>query len=1400
MTINRKRDSKRSVGAEGQEVGVRIFADDKTIAQPLINWLEQHLPQVPVLFSEKNPTPADCKDFRSITVFPAKTAKELLAKEACCYQGTCHSTAVGYLPSAPNEATAMDLAAAGLADVITPQTHYRLGMLWKQLDQTPLTVPYSYMEDRMQKLELLTNNHYATYITCNRAGKITSTCPTVQHFISWKPEEIRGQNRLAFLHPDDRPRAQEAWEQCLEQPGHAEEVIVRVRANDDSYRWVKATYRNLLDEPLIGEMVINFKEITKKKQAQEKLWQVTNAVPGVLYEFKMRPDGEMSFAYISAQCETFFGLPQPSGTVPLKEVMNSLMQPEDQQQLIPTILASARELSPWDQQMRMIRPDTGAVQWVRGHSIPQRVADGTIVWIGFFTNITKLKETEEALKESRNQLARAQMLAQMGHFIWHVEDPGATWSEELFHLFGMEPESRKIPIQEYINRIHPDDREEVVPIVQGSEGDSYTVSHRIITPQGEVRYLQASGEAHRDHEGNVQKVLGILQDHTATHHREATLAEAQRQLQSVVHSAPGIIFEFEFDETGAPHFIFLSEQTKTIIGLDPQAFLEDFWLAQQVVAPSKLNRILKEVKRSAKLKEPWSQDFQVQPAIPNGVRWLHGHAVPHRHEDGTITWAGIFLDITQHKETEHALKTSRDQLSLAQKLTKSGSFIWDAKRDEAQWSDEMYRLLELAPFAEKVTMQDYINCVHPEDREEFYQLFDEVSHTAGAHPLAHRVLTPKGTLKYVKGQAEVFLDEQGQLKQIVGSIQDVTQTHLYEQALEEKEAQLRAITNAVPGVLYELRQYGPDNLKFTFISKQTQEIFGLSQEAALEDMMAIFSLIPAEALHQMLENFKKQPFEFGLKETEFPIIHAETGKKRWIKARALSHYDDEGFKTWTGIFIDITEEKKMQETLELSERSYREVFNNSSDSIYVADQYGGIIDVNEIALSQYGYRREELIGRSFRVFDGSEDGPETKVEQIIHAWEGEEQTFTCWGRRKNGRIFPKEVVLRKGLYSDKEVMFVYERDITERQRTEEALKRSENLFRQLFQNAPVAIVTLDDHDKIVAANRGFTDVFGYTEQEVLYRSLNEVIVPPSEANHAEVLSRDAVQGRSFVVEGNRQHKDGRLVPVMIYGVPVDQGDKEVRYYGIYVDMSNQKRAKEELLAKNTVLERYADDLEQFAFVTSHNLRSPVANFKGLLSLYNHEEPADEWNKTVVEKLGETAEKLDTTINDLVDIVLKSKHSENANEEVSFEAVLQATQQDFNVTITEAGAVIKHHFSPGSIHYPKAHLESIFHNMVSNALKYQHPERPLELHITTQQEGPYIHLRFTDNGLGINLEEQSHKIFRMYQRLHMGVAEGKGLGLYIVKRQVISLGGKVEVESEPGSGTKFHLYLKEQPRS
>jgi len=222
---------------------------------------------------------------------------------------------------------------------------------------------------------------------------------------------------------------------------------------------------------------------------------------------------------------------------------------------------------------------------------------------------------------------------------------------------------------------------------------------------------------------------------------------------------------------------------------------------------------------------------------------------------------------------------------------------------------------------------------------------------------------------------------------------------------------------------------------------------------------------------------------------------------------------------------------------------------------------------------------------------------------------------------------------------------------------------------------------------------------------------------------------------------------------------------------------------------------YNQQLEQFAFISAHNLRAPVARILGLGHLLDMENEIPRETRSITDKMVFAATELDRVVRDLNTVLDIRRNSNSAIAPINLEEELRLIKINLEKEIRETETTFKEDFSKGNTLWAvKPYLDSILLNLISNAIKYRHPDRNPVITISSDVTGDQFILTVADNGLGMDMAVCKDKLFTLYSRFHLHV-EGKGMGLYLVKTQVIAMGGKIDVQSDLDKGTTFRVSFK-----
>lgn len=476
--------------------------------------------------------------------------------------------------------------------------------------------------------------------------------------------------------------------------------------------------------------------------------------------------------------------------------------------------------------------------------------------------------------------------------------------------------------------------------------------------------------------------------------------------------------------------------------------------------------------------------------------------------------------------------------------------------------------------------------------------------------------------------------------------------------------------------------------------------------------------------------------------------------------------------------------QKLSEDISENEQRYRDLVEHLPLGIAIL-QEGKLMFINiSGARMMAAERPEDMIGRNFMDFVPPDFHPIVDA-RLLKVHRGEtvaamEQKYI----RLDGKMIDVEVSSYPFVYHNKPAVQIIVKDITEQKESRLAIKKSETLFSQLFHVSPMAIVMLNSDGLVAQVNPGFEKMFGFSFEELKGRELNQTIVPDAFESEGNDLNTLISTQQVVRIESKRKRKDGTLLSVIIYGLPVHFEDKTIGIFGVYVDITEQKKIEEELKVRNI-------ELDNFVYKVSHDLRAPLSSVLGLVNLAKL--PGNDDNvKDYLGVIGKKVNQLDHFIMDVL------SHSKNLKldviiEPVNFQELIDQTFVDLSY-LKGAGEIKRWVVIEGVPFFnDRWRIAEIFRNLVSNAIKYRdfskaNPEIKLSIAITRAQAV----ISFSDNGIGIephNLE----KIFNMFYRASEQ-SDGSGLGLYIVKNAVDKLRGEVQVASNLGEGTTFVIKL------
>lgn len=655
---------------------------------------------------------------------------------------------------------------------------------------------------------------------------------------------------------------------------------------------------------------------------------------------------------------------------------------------------------------------------------------------------------EQEVARQTASLTEAQRIAHLGNWEWDLVNNTVSWSDEMYRIFGLLPKQLDPSYEAFLNAVYPEDRQLVDDSVREAlqRQHTYSIEHRILQPDGTLRYVHGQAEVIHGEDGQPTSMVGTFQDITKRKQVEDTLQESEERFHSISATAQDAIIMMDKDK----NISYWNEAAEKIFGYSAEEVMgQDL---HQLLVPARFHEaffkeyghfkntgegpaIGKTLELAALRKD--GSEFPVELSLSAallGNQWIA---------------IAMVRDITKRKQKEDELHMTVDRLNEAEHVGKIGFLDWDLITNEIELSDEALRIYGLAPTRKKLELEEITKLVHPDDVEDAVKSLRNAIETGAKHDIEHRIIRTDGTVVYVHTPAQIVRDANGKPIRILGTVQDITERKQMETDLRESEQAYRTLSQNMPGMIYRvlIREGG----RMQFYNEMPAQITGYTaDELATGKLCSIESLIldedrpgvEAEVMRAMAE---KRAFV-----VEYRLKHKDGGI-RWMEEHGMPVYGTDGAPLYIdGVIFDVTEHKQDEIKLQL----FRALLDNSSDAVEVMDPVTlGFIDVNDTECRELGYSREELLSMKIMDID-VELTPNQMKEFMAHIQQKGEVRFESVHRRKDDTKFPVEVIT-KLVELDKPYLMSIARDITERKHAEAEVQILQEQLREQALHDPL---------------------------------------------------------------------------------------------------------------------------------------------------------------------------------------------------------------------------------------------------------------------------------------------------------------------------------------------------------
>lgn len=638
------------------------------------------------------------------------------------------------------------------------------------------------------------------------------------------------------------------------------------------------------------------------------------------------------------------------------------------------------------------------------------------------------------------------------------------------------------------------------------------------------------------------------------------------------------------------------------------------------------------------------------------------------------------------------------------------------------------------------------------------------------------------------------------------TVMDITDRKIAEKALEESRQSMGRLIGNLRGIVYRCGM--TPKWPMEFISKGCEELVGYTEQEFYDGAISWGQLILPEDNTRIWKTIsehvnRREPFQIEYRCCD------RSGQLKWLWEQGCGVFNEDGsVAALEGFITDITTRKRIEDALAASENRYRELIELAVDGILLGNHDGIIIEANSFISTITGLPRERLLGRH--------------ISELFEAFELENKPFRFDLLHKGQTVVNERMMVRPdgtGITIEMRTKMMPDgsyqsiiRDITERKTAEQRLKESEEKYRSLVDQASEMLFLLDMEGKLIDVNQAAISSTGYSRDELLCMTVYDIDPDANVRDDKTKIWETLPPENSTQFEVRHRRKNGTTYWAEIRAGKLVIKDKPY-ILALVNDITERKQAEElrekllrELRSKN-------EELESIVFIASHDLRSPLVNIRGF---------AGELEKSLHEIKGilddaamsdEIRRRLEIPLNMDIPESLHFIKSGNQKMEILLNGLLrlsrigtaQINPTSINMETLIGGIISGLRFKirennidiaiDGTLPACRGDLmliNQVFVNLVDNAIKYRHPDRPCRIRIRgTQKNGQSIY-QVEDNGIGI-APEHKEKVFEIFHQLNPN-AGGEGLGLTIVNRILDRQDGQIQLDSQPGTGTTISITL------
>ncbi|MEP6489921.1 PAS domain S-box protein [Microcoleus vaginatus] len=1081
----------------------------------------------------------------------------------------------------------------------------------------------------------------------DREGRYVAINSNLANFIGKPVEEIIGKDDLELMSPDSA-RELMAKDRHIMAAGITETYEEDISSDDESpttFFTTKAPWRD--NQGNILGIIATTRDISDRKKVEQTLRQTLEILDLASDAIIIR-DMDDRIIYWNQGAEKLYGWTKAEVVGQYIHTFLETVFPQP----LETVTAEFFQQASWEGELQHTTRDRRHII-VASRWTLQRDGEGKpCAQLEINNDISDRKQAEDAIKQSEERYRS--LIAATSQLVWTADAEGRCVDQPGWRAYTGQPQGEMADGFGWLDAIHPDDRERTAQVwMEAVQTKSlYDVQYRIRGADGNYRYFQLRGVPILDEDGSLQEWIGTCSDIHDRKQAEDAIKQSEERYRSLIAATSQIVWVSDAEGRcpDLPSWRAYTGQTEAeVVGFG--------WL--DVIHPDDRESTVQVWMEAAQTRSLYEIQYRMRAADGN-YRYFQVRGVPILNEDGSIReWVGTCTDIHDRKQAEDAIKQSEERYRSL--IVATSQIAWTADAEGRCPDLPSWRAYTGQTEAEVIGL-GWLDAIHPDDRERTNQVWMEAVQTKTLYDIEYRIRGADGNYRYFQGRGVPILNEDGSIREWVGTCTDIHDRKQAEDAIKQSEERYRSLIVATSQIAWTADAEGrsPDLPSWRAYTGQTEaEVIGLGWLDAIHpDDRERTNQVWIEAVQTR-----------SLYDIEYRIRGAD-GNYRYFQVRGVPIVNEDGsVREWVGTCSDIHDRKQAEDTIKQSEERYRSLILAISQIVWTTDAEGRCQDTP-----------------SMRAYTG-----QTEAEVVGFGW--------------------------------------------------------------------LDTIHSDDRESTVQ------------------------------------VWMEAVQTRSlFEMEYRMRGADGNYRYFQARAVPILNEDGSIReWVGTCIDIHDRKQAEFVMAKAKEAAEAASRAKSEFLANMSHELRTPLNGIMGYAQILQRSKVLNQEERSRIDVIYQCGSHLLTLINDILDLSkIEAQKVELMPTDFHFPAFLQGVAEMCRIRAELKG--IQFHF-PSSTELPigiradEKRLRQVLINLLSNAIKFT-DEGSVTFIVSFATEEK-IRFEIRDTGIGIP-QDKLQAIFQPFEQVgdRKRQTEGTGLGLAISQRIVELMGSTIQVQSEMNVGSIF----------